>query len=185
MYLNALMVYLIFNKTCISQKMKRNIKPSLVAVAAVALLATSCKKEKDGTELSGSDYLVFGHYYGMCAGEECVEVFRLENDRLLEDRNDTYPPQANGFYVGDYEALPNALYNDVKDLADYFPQELLDINDRFVGTPDAADGGGLYIEYNHNGAHRCWLLDQTKAGVSQGLHGFMDKVNEKIAIINQ
>lgn len=164
--------------------MKRN-SHFLLALGTLVLLTVSCKKDKDGIHLSGSDYLVFGHFYGMCAGEECVEVFRLESDRLLEDQADTYPPQSNGFYTGDYQALPPAVFNDIKDLADYFPNELLDIDDRFVGTPDAADGGGLYIEYNYNGVHKYWLIDQVKTNIPASLHPFVDKVNEKIGIINQ
>lgn len=164
--------------------MKRTFK-TILLLAAVAGCAVSCKKDKDGLKLAGSDYLVFGHYYGMCQGEECVEIFRLESNRLLEDKNDTYPPQANGFYEGDYQELSQGMYNDIKDLADYFPHELLEIEDRFVGTPDAADGGGLYIEYNYNGEHWYWLIDQVKTQIPESLHPFVDKVNEKIGIINQ
>lgn len=162
----------------------KNLKV-ILTIGAISLSLASCKKEKDGIQLAGSDYLVFGHYYGMCQGEECVEIFRLESNRLLEDHHDTYPPQANGFYVGDYTALSQGMYNDIKDLANYFPNELLDITERSIGNPEIADGGGLYIEYNYNGTHQYWLIDQTQNGVPQSLHPFMDKVNEKIGIINQ
>lgn len=40
---------------------------------------------------SQGDYIIFGWYYGFCAGEQCIEIFKLTGDGLYEDRNDNYP----------------------------------------------------------------------------------------------
>jgi hypothetical protein len=60
---------------------------------------TSCKK--DNIKLSSSDYIIFGHFYGMCTGEQYFEIFRLEKDKLFEDTKDQYPSRID-FYDGNY-----------------------------------------------------------------------------------
>lgn len=65
----------------------------LKAIAALLILlslTTGCEKEDD-IKLSDSDYLIFGHFYGECVGEACVEILRLEESKLLGDTKDNYP----------------------------------------------------------------------------------------------
>lgn len=132
--------------------------------------------------LSASEYLIFGHFYGMCMGETCVEIYRLEKDQLLEDTRDRYPA-TTGFYNGSYERLSQKKFDDCKDLISYFPVSLLSEPGNVIGQPDAGDWGGLYIEYNFNGLRKFWLLDQMKTNVPVKYHAFIDKVNEKITLL--
>lgn len=155
---------------------------SIVLSALIVLACASCKKKEEAVP-SDTDYLVFGHFYGMCQGEQCVEIFKLETRNLWEDDNDHYPGQQD-FYQGHFLLLPSAKFEAVKDLADDFPAALLNETERVIGLPDAGDWGGLYIEYSQNGTHRFWLLDQKKDNVPAYLHHFIDRVNEKIALIN-
>ncbi len=140
---------------------------------------TSCKKEDSNP---GIDYLIFGHFYGFCQGEECIEIFKLDEEKLYEDTNDTYP-SADDFYEGDFVELSNERYQVVSDLLDYFPSDLLDETDTVLGAPDASDGGGLYIEISQNGVRDFWLLDQFKENVPDQYHYFMDSVNAKIQLL--
>jgi len=157
---------------------KINILLSIV----FGVLIVSCSKDVS-TEPSESDYLIFGHYYGLCQGETCIEIFKLESNKLLEDINDNYPG-GRDFYNGNYIALGNTKFDLVRNLMDYFPDNLLNENDTFIGCPDCVDQGGLYIEYNFNGIRKFWRIDQSKRNVQNYLHDFMDKVNEKIDLIN-
>lgn len=154
--------------------MTRNI---LSMICLTVFLLTSCKK--DDVELSNSDYIVFGHFYGLCIGEQCVEIFRLEDDKLFEDTKDQYP-NSNGFYNGNYVQLSQQKFQDTKDLTNSFPADLLNETNTVIGQPDAGDWGGLYIEYSVNGVRKFWLLDQMKSNVPAKYHDFIDKVNEKI-----
>ncbi len=147
------------------------------------ILITACNKPDDA-KLSHSDYLVFGHFIGECVGERCIEIFKLENDKLYEDRNDNYPWYKD-FYKGNYDLLSSEKFEKVKDLIDFFPDSLLLENATLIGQPDVTDGGGLYVEYNFNGINKFWLIDQIKTNVPDYLHPFIDKVNEKIELINQ
>ena len=154
--------------------MKRSI---LITTCLTIVLLTSC--EKEDVELSKSDYIIFGHFYGECIGEQCVEIFRLEQEKLFEDTKDKYP-NGNTFYEGNYVQLSLQKFNSTKDLTNSFPTDLLNETNTVIGQPDAGDWGGLYIEYNFNGVRKFWLLDQMKSNVPTKYHDFIDKVNEKI-----
>lgn len=157
-------------------------KIKILVPIVFGVLIASCSKDVS-TEPSESDYLIFGHFYGFCQGEKCIEIFKLESNRLLEDSKDEYPSRTD-FYNGDYIALGNTKFDLVKNLMDYFPDNLLNENDTVFGCPDCADQGGLYIEYNFNGIRKFWIIDQSKGSVPIYLHDFMDKANEKIDLIN-
>ena len=144
------------------------------------VFSNSCKK--DELHLSVTDYMIFGHFYGECKGEACIEIFRLEQNQLLEDTKDQYP-NSTDFYEGKYYQLPAQKYEDVKDILTFFPKDLLNEPNRVIGQPDAGDWGGLYIEYNVNGLRKFWLIDQMKNNVPAKYHAFIVKVNEKIAML--
>ncbi len=138
-----------------------------------------CSSE-DETKPNNDDYLIFGHFYGFCVGENCIEIFKLTNNTLYEDSNDNYSINPLNF-----EPLESTKFELVKDLMLYFPEKLLTENEDIIGCPDCADGGGLYIEYSKNGIVKHWKIDQMKMNVPTYLHAFMDMLNEKIALINQ
>ena len=143
------------------------------------LLIAACDKRH---AIPKSDnYLMFGHFFGMCEGESCIEIFRLEKSRLLEDTKDNYPSSTK-FYSGSYVTRSSSNFEACKDLKDAFPKDLLD-EATVIGQPDAGDWGGLYIEYNFDGQHKFWLLDLNKGNVPAKYHPFIDKLVEKIALL--
>ncbi|GAB3946737.1 hypothetical protein GCM10028805_17740 [Spirosoma harenae] len=151
-------------------------------LTSLLIIGLSACKNDLPVELANSDYLVFGHFYGECAGEGCIEIFKLEPNRLLEDKRDRYPT-ATDFYAGDFVALPQSQFDSVRDLVDSFPVALQKENNRVIGQPDAGDWGGLYIELQHKGSRQFWLIDQAKQHVPTEYHGFIDKVNQKIKLL--
>ena len=130
-----------------------------------------------------SDYLIFGHFYGFCIGDQCVQIYKLDDKKLYEDSNKNYP-RHDAMYEGAYVALDPTIYSEVKDLEDFFPLELLQETDTIIGCPDCADGGGLYVAIKNDSVQRYWLIDQMKGNVPDYLHDFMDRVNAKIDLIN-
>lgn len=159
-------------------KNTRNLLFFIFCILAISI--SSCKK--DNVILSTSDYLQFGHFHGECGGEGCIDIFRLEQNQLLEDTRDIYPVSTS-FYDGNYKLLAQGQFNNVKDLLDFFPNDLLMESTTVIGQPDAGDWGGLYIEYNYNGTRKFWLLDKKKSNVPVKYHNFIDKVNEKIQLL--
>lgn len=143
----------------------------------------SCHKTcENEVNQSVSNYLIFGHFYGECGGEGCIEIFKLETNRLLEDTNDNYPGRLD-FYQANFHALSQQKFELAKDLISYFPPELLLDPAQVIGQPDAGDWGGLYIEYNYDGIRKFLLLDQMISNVPLAYHNFIYKVNQKIQLI--
>lgn len=151
---------------------------NFLILGLILISISSCSKDND-TQTNENYYLVFGHFYGECMGEECVETFKLTNTKLYEDRNDIY-----GSTDFNFDELGSDKFDQVKDLIFSVPDQLLNENDSTFGCPDCLDQGGLLIQYSKNGNLKTWRIDQIKDAVPSYLHDFMDEVNEKIALIN-
>lgn len=151
-----------------------------VVLASLSFLF-GCKKDIPVKEIS-TEYIVFGHAYGFCHGEQCIEIFKLEEHRVLEDTNDFYPDRVN-FYASNFVALDDAAFNKVRDLREAFPMELLNEKESILGCPDCADQGGYYIEYKSLNEHRFWIIDTSKDQIPSYLHPFVDLVRAKIELL--
>lgn len=96
-------------------------------ILTIAFFATffliSCKKDNE-VNLSKTDYIIFGHFYGECIGEQCVKIFKLDKEKLFEDTKRIYPT-GNSFYEGRFDQLPKEKFDITKDLTNYFPMSLL------------------------------------------------------------
>jgi len=152
----------------------------ILLMIMIAALFSSCSDEKIAEP---AEYLIFGHFYGFCLGEDCIQIYKLENDRLYIDQNKTYP-RYDAFYDASFVELDIKYYELVDDLEMYFPSQLLNETDTILGCPDCADRGGLYIEYKTETIHKYWLIDQDKSRVEPYLYEFMEQVNDKIEEIN-
>lgn len=151
-----------------------------ILILSILLFSFSCKENEN--IIKPDDYFVFGHFYGECYGEQCIEIFRLENSKLLEDTLDKYPSYTK-FYKGSFVSLSSEKFNSVKDLWDYFPEELLYEKDTVFGCPDCRDQGGLYIEYSEGNSHKFWLFDQDTSQVPHKYHIFLNAVKAKIKLL--
>lgn len=125
------------------------------------------------------NYFIFGHFYGFCSGEKCIEIYRLQNNQLHEAVNDHYP-RRDSAYQGNYVQLSEQFYLDAKELPAAFPTGLWNEPNTVIGNPDETDGGGLYIEYNYNGLRKFWLIDNNEQKVPIAYHAFMEQVRNII-----
>jgi hypothetical protein len=153
----------------------KNIFLFLIVIGAF----TSCNKDNDNFTINEQSFLIFGHFYGECFGEGCVETYKLTDVKLYEDIVDDYFGQNLNFVE-----LDNEQFELVNDLADFFPTQLLNESDTIFGCPDCADGGGLFIQYSYNGVLKSWRIDQVQNNVPTYLNNFIDQVNERILLIN-
>ncbi len=140
----------------------------------------SCKKDNSRIVIDDKNFLIFGHFYGECLEEGCVETYKLTDKKIFEDTIDDYSGKNLNFVE-----LNKDKFERVNDLIDFFPNELLNTNETVFGCPDCADGGGLFIQYSENGRLKTWRIDQDKENVPSYLYNFIDKVNEKIMLINK
>jgi hypothetical protein len=151
----------------------------------VVFFLISCDKNEKGCSDVSDELVIFGHFYGKCVGEGCVEIFKLEEDGLYEDKNDIYP-NGQTAYEGSYIQLSKEKFELVKDLGSFFPDQLFDEAETVIGMPDFGDWGGIYIEIDRPGkGRRFWLLDQSDNNMPAIYNEFVDVINEKIQLINQ
>lgn len=125
------------------------------------------------------DYIMFGHFYGFCKGEHCIEIFKLTDDQLYEDQNDKYPSSESA-YEGDFKPMSSEKYKKVKSLINKVPAELLNEEQHVIGAPDAADGGGIYFEYSVRGKKHFWLIDKMEGNIPEYLHSFKEEIEDAI-----
>ncbi len=132
------------------------------------------------TNNASDSSLIFGHAYGMCQGEHCVETFKLTESKLFEDKKDDYSHQSF-----DFEQLSNSKHNQVKDLLNQVPNALLTHETGRIGCPDCADGGGIYISVVDNGQNKSWFIDNNLSNVPTELHAFVKQIRKKIKILQE
>lgn len=151
----------------------------LFGLLVATTLLTACNKDEDATP--NSETIVFGHFYGYCLGEQCIEIFRLDlkAQTLAEDTTDKYPSSSSP-YEGKYVARSADAYAQVSDLPDLIPAQLLAETEHVIGQPDAGDWGGYYLEINERGTRRYWLIDTQKRNLPAYLHPLVDALQERI-----
>lgn len=152
-------------------------------VIFILLILTSCEYNNLDEPSLTSDYILFGHFYGECTGEKCIEIFKLTNTTLYEDTSDSYPNQSNP-YEGTFQRLDQSLFEKVKGLASKVPQELLATDSGVIGQPDAGDWGGLYFEISVQGKKQYWWMDKMKTNLPEYLWAFAADIESSIALIN-
>ena len=160
------------------------MKNFLIAVGLLTCLG--CDKDENVQPAKGEfSYMIFGHFYGYCAGEGCIEIFKFDEDHLFEDTLDNYPSQETA-YQGQYEILSHEQFNLVKDLVDDIPEGLYEEAEHVIGQPDAGDWGGVYVEIHYADTPEksgFWLLDNAEFNMPDEYNTFVDSVHQKIALI--
>jgi len=146
-------------------------------------LFISCNHQDLNPDFSDADSIIFGHFYGFCAGEQCIEIFKLTDDALYEDISDTYP-RWDRYYEGNYIKLSQEKFELVKSLREIIPAQLYSEQDTVFGSPDAADGGGLYFAIKNDEYSRFWIIDQVDNDLPSYLKAFRSHLNESITLIN-
>jgi len=147
------------------------------------IIVISCQREDIVPAGLNSDYIVFGHFYGECGGEGCIEIYKLTVSNLFEDSNDQYP-NTNEPYNGNFQLLDNSFFEKVNNLRTQIPHELLETKSVTIGQPDAGDWGGIYFEISIEGEKQFWLIDKMRMNLPEYLKPFVDEIENNIYLIN-
>lgn len=147
-------------------------------IIALFLTLTSCTKDED---VKNDEVLTFGQFFGFCAGDGCIRIYKMDQTSIKEDTTDQYPSEQ--FYNGIYVPLSESKFNETKDLFNSFPQDLFNESQTTIGMPDAGDWGGYYVEYKKGDQHKMWLIDKMRTNVPEKYHAFLDKIDEKLVIL--
>lgn len=160
----------------------------LIFLLSICFIEFSCNKEDCDHGPASSSHFIFGQFYGKCLGEGCIEMFKIEDGKLYEDDLDIYP-LGDTTYQGHWNELSHEKYLLVKDLPEALPDTLRHEPGHIIGIPDGGDWGGIYVEefvlaelyYRNN----YWLLDKNEFYMPKVYNDFVNKIEEKIALINQ
>jgi hypothetical protein len=156
---------------------------------ALLLILSACQQDQTTLdqeallrELSAEQYIIFGHYYGMCIGESCIEEFKITPNNLFENIHDVYPVGADA--VKEYVLLSDELFEKVKNLKTKVPAELLTSSETVIGIPDGADWGGLYFEISTADFKGHWYIDKNRTYLPEYIVPFVEELEHKITLIN-
>ncbi len=159
----------------------------ILTVTTLLFSSIACEKDCDCVPNGQFEYMIFGTYIAECGNGGCVNMFKIDRENLYKDTSDVFPSHEIAF-AGEFYALPDDKFQQVKDLLMEFPNELYAEPDNVLGIPDGGDWGGVYVEIKMkdiNSLSGFWLLDQNEENMEQVYNDFVDKINEKIAIIRQ
>ncbi|MEY3421616.1 MAG: hypothetical protein RIR48_1912, partial [Bacteroidota bacterium] len=125
------------------------------------------------------NYIIFGHSYGECLGTDCVKVFKLSETGLYFDTRAIERQPDNR----KFKQLPESEFIKAKDLWELFPSQLLSMPDTTFGCPDCRDQGAIILEFSVSNTSLRFSIDQDKNEIPKFLHGYVNKINEIIMLI--
>jgi hypothetical protein len=149
------------------------MKPLFLIFITSILLGASCSSDKSSFD---EPTVIFGHFFGECSGERCLETYMLQGDALFEDLNDSFDRSF------DFSPLSAELYNQVNDLRTLIPDELNAIEGQTFGCPDCGDQGGVFLRLVDQGSKE-FFIDQDTNGLPEYLQTFVRQVNDRIALL--
>ncbi len=149
---------------------------SIFFLLSLVLFGFGCDSDDDEVSCD-KETIIFGHFFGECSGERCVEIYMLQELSLFEASNEFF--DTSDF---DFDELSNDLYAQVEDIRIFFPRELINTSSQTYGCPDCADQGGIYVQLVDRGG-REFFIDQDVSEIPEFLRDFAGVINERIALL--
>lgn len=122
------------------------------------LLFVSCGPD-DKQAISPVTSVVFGAYYGMCAGYNCVRIYSVNSNYLYKDDSASYPSIYAPYTFVPTQVMAPSRFDIAKDLLQNVPDELAPGTQRQYGCPDCHDQGGVYIEIHAGSLSSRFFID--------------------------
>jgi hypothetical protein len=154
------------------------MKKLILSTLITSLVMVSCRYDDLSVDPK-QDYLVFGTFYGMCAGN-CVNFYLLNKGELYEVNNHNYPNQQHRFDLSSLTKLSDDKYKIVESLLTDFPAQLKNESKTVFGCPDCADGGGTYLEISLDGEIKYWYIDNSGANVPAYINDYAKLVRDSM-----
>ena len=164
--------------------MKNFIFICLIIILTFLAGISSCKRSGNPVKPENTEYIVFGDFYGECAGGNCVHIFKIENDTLYSDTLRQYPAR-NDYYRAKWVKMPDAKQKLIDSLIFNFPSKLLTDTNNVFGMPDAYDQGGIYLEMEKMNEDyiNFWIIDNDTKNIPDYLREFTKQIQKNIQIL--
>jgi hypothetical protein len=147
---------------------------------SIVILLIACGKED---AVKDSDTFIFGHFFGECIGELCVEIYKIENDKLYEDTNDQYPSINGNTYS--WVERDDVDIQEIEDILLDVPEKLFEETDQIIGMPDAGDWGGIYVKLIREDETFFWLIDHADENIPSYLVDFTTSIKNSIVVLKE
>jgi hypothetical protein len=159
-------------------------KMKFLTLLIPVVILLSCCRNNSQDEPRQIEYMIFGHYYGECAGKDCIKFFKIDCCQIFEDTSDIYPDIGLELISNFNKELNPKELDSVNFLIHRIPHVLFFEKVKVIGVPDANDQGGLYVEVKCAGEPaQFWYIDQMKTNIPEYLHPFVDDINKAIALL--
>lgn len=161
---------------------------SKLILLSLAFMLTNCANEITRPEneecdcyylTESDDSFVFGKYFGFCMGEQCTNLYKIQDNQVFADNMERLMHPDDLVFKS--EPLSNEKYQVAKAVLDAFPEGLLAETAETIGCPDCADQGGYFIELKTNGETRRWYLDNFKDKLPAYLKTYTAQIDEALA----
>jgi hypothetical protein len=161
---------------------------SLTSLILLSIFAYACKEDATTATNEELEYLIFGRFAGECQGDQCIEIYKLEINKLYE-AEDIYPTsssQNNSFpYQADFTEIDNPSSAAFLELISNLPLKLFNEKEHDIGCPDCADQGGYFTEAGFASSHFNWRIDADRSAIPAYLSPYMDLLDEKILLLRK
>jgi hypothetical protein len=172
-----------FAQQKVSMIVKHLVMKKLIFCLFIGSSLLSCRYDDFAIDPK-EDYLVFGTFYGMCAGN-CVNFYLINKGELYQINNHEYPNQQHRFDFSSVTKLSDEKFKSVENLWTQFPPQLKSESQTVFGCPDCADGGGTYLEIAIDGEIKYWYIDNSEANVPAYLNNYAKMVRESMKSLIQ
>jgi len=147
-----------------------------LSILLILFVLVSCGKDDHLAE-DGKAY-IFGHFFGECFGEQCVEIFKLQDGSIFEDTNDQYPSINGNTY--NWSEMTGVEFEELEALIFPIPDELYEEEDVVIGMPDAGDWGGIYFQVHTDADVQFWFIDYLDDNIPDYLSDFTADIKQAI-----
>lgn len=131
------------------------------------------------TETSKVDELVFGLYYGRCAGD-CTHFFKLRDGQLFKDAIEGRYDGQEWDVFGE-TALKDENYRTAAGLLESIPDALLESTEEKFGSPNVADQGTILVVAIQDGTQLGpWQIDPRTDALPENLQAFQMEMRTAI-----
>jgi len=166
---------------------RRYAAPSIGRILLASILASAagpgCSDEFEN--LTDPDqYIIFGDFYGECIGSGCIDLFKLEDERVYADTLDRYPSSSQLPHTVSFVPVGGVDVDEVRNLIGHIPAALFDEPEVVIGQPDAGDWGGFYLETNISGKTRFWIIDKMEDNLPSFLLPYVKKLDKAILLVD-
>lgn len=155
----------------------------LLLSALTSITAPGCSDEFENLT-EPDQYVIFGDFYGECIGRGCIDIFKLEDERVFADTLDRYPSASTLPHTVSFVPVTGVDADEVRNLIGRLPAALFDESDIVIGQPDAGDWGGFYLETNVAGKTRFWIIDKMEDNLPSYLREYVERLDEAILLLD-